>query len=103
MNGGVADGDSARDDRALVAPIRASARRRVRLLVAAVVVGSVSAMVSASVMMIVVWLVLSDRSASTKGVVVLAGTAVGAAAGGWFSQPLVARLLATLPGDRGHR
>ncbi|MFJ6199102.1 hypothetical protein [Micromonospora sp. NPDC092111] len=79
----------------------ASAGHRWRTLIAAIVVGFVSALVSAIVMMAAVWLLLDGRTASTKGIVVFVGTAVGAAAGGWWSQPLVARSLAALSGSRG--
>ena len=101
MAGGVAAGSGgAKDLRASGVPIHASVRRRVRVLVAALVVGCLSALVSAAVMVTAAWLLLSERSASTRGLVVLVGTVVGAGAGGWFSQPVVARLLAPLGGDR---
>ncbi|MDW5324253.1 hypothetical protein R6Y94_10450 [Plantactinospora sp. KLBMP9567] len=51
---------------------------------------------SAIVTMTAVWLLLDGQSAWTKGLVVFAGTVIGAAAGSWWSQPLMAQLL-----DRG--
>ncbi|WP_318395605.1 hypothetical protein [Plantactinospora sp. KLBMP9567] len=58
--------------------------------------GSLAALVSAIVTMTAVWLLLDGQSAWTKGLVVFAGTVIGAAAGSWWSQPLMAQLL-----DRG--
>ncbi|PZG09531.1 hypothetical protein C1I95_28940 [Micromonospora craterilacus] len=70
------------------------------MLVAALVVGCLSALVSAAVMVTGVWLLLSERSASTRGLVVFVGTVAGAGVGGWFGQPVAARLLASLDGER---
>ncbi|MBF9129693.1 hypothetical protein I0C86_12090 [Plantactinospora sp. S1510] len=99
-DGATAGIDSVSNEHRPVVPT-APAGRRARTLVAAIVVGGLSAMVSAIVTMAAVWLLLDSRSTSTKGLIVFVGTAVGAAAGGWWSQPLVARSLAALSGRRG--
>lgn len=101
LSDGGAGKDGLQDERQSVAPVRVSAGRWGRTLIAAVVVGGFSALVSAIVIMAAVWLLLDGRSTSTKGIVVFVGTVVGAAVGGWWSQPLVARSLAALNGSRG--